>query len=187
MTNAWQTNETRLAALLERPIPREDKSVARDARHAAAREQEWVVTDNAAPPLAAHIVASRAWYTHHGIYVGDGKVVHYRGLSRGWRAGPVEEVSLAEFARGRPVRVRPHGTSRFDRDVVIARARSRLCEDAYRVLSNNCEHFCEWCVHGRNRSRQIEELRARPRRALLAALGLLLPGIRRVPAPGMTD
>ena len=62
-----------------------------------------------APPVAAHIVVSRTWYAHHGIYVGDGKVVHYRGLSRSLRAGPVEEVSLAEFARGRPIRVRLHG------------------------------------------------------------------------------
>ena len=129
-----------------------------------------------APPVAAHIVVSRTWYAHHGIYVGDGKVVHYRGLSRSLWAGPVEEVSLAEFARGRPIRVRLQGGARFDREVVIARARSRLGEDCYRILSNNCEHFCEWCVHGRNRSLQIEEWRARPRRALLAALRFLMPG-----------
>ena len=130
---------------------------------------------DAAPPLAAHVVSSRTLYSHHGIYVGDGKVVHYRGLTRGLRAGPVEEVSLAEFAHGRPVRVRPHGNARFERDVVVARARSRLGEDRYRILSNNCEHFCEWCVHGSNRSRQIEELFARPRRALHAALQFLGP------------
>ena len=155
-------------------MPREEKSGARATRYAAPREeQEWLV---AAPPIAAHVVASRTLYTHHGIYVGDGKVVHYRGLSRVWRAGPVEEVSLTEFARGRSVRVRPHSGARFDRDAVVARARSRLGEDRYRILSNNCEHFCEWCVHGRNRSRQVEEFFARPRRALLAALRFLLPG-----------
>jgi len=157
-------------------MPRKDESRARDARHAAVCEQESLMAPDSAPPVAAHLVVSRTWYAHHGIYVGDGKVVHYRGLTRSLRAGPVEEVSLAEFARGRPIRVRLQGGARFDREVVIARARSRLGEDCYRILSNNCEHFCEWCVHGRNRSLQIEEWRARPRRALLAALRFLMPG-----------
>ncbi len=135
-------------------------------KHAAI---EWVVAADATPPLAAHVVTPRRGYTHHGIYVGDGKVVHYRGLSRGWHAGPVEEVSLAEFARGRPVRVRPHTSARFDRNDVVARARSRIGENCYRILSNNCEHFCEWCVHGTNRSPQVETWRSRPRSLLIAA------------------
>ncbi len=146
---------------------------ARHPTHGRARRAGVARVRDAVPPLAAHVVASRTWYTHHGIYVGEGKVVHYRGLSRGWRAGPVEEVSLTEFARGRPVRVRPHSGARFERDVVVARARSRLGEDRYRILSNNCEHLCEWCVHGRNCSRQVDEFFARPRRALLAALRFL--------------
>ena len=122
---------------------------------------EWELTAGALPPLAAHVVTSRVGYTHHGIHVGNGKVVHYTGLSRGWRGGPVEEVPLAEFARGRPVRVRVHVGARFDRDAVVARARSRLGESRYRALSNNCEHLCEWCIYGENRSRQIEVLRSR--------------------------
>ena len=26
-------------------------------------------------------------------------------------------------------------------------ARSRLGERSYRILTNNCEHFCEWCLN----------------------------------------
>ena len=129
-----------------------------------------IVSLDDTPPLAAHVVTSRSGYTHHGIYVGDGKVVHYAGLSRGWRPGPVEEISLTEFSRGRPVRVRPPSQPAFDRSDVVARARSRLGEDRYRILSNNCEHFCEWCVCGESRSRQVELWRRQPRYALLAAL-----------------
>ena len=99
-------------------------------------------------------------YTHHGIHVGNGRVIHYSGLSRGWRGGPVEEVSLEEFARGRSIRVRAHRGARFDRVAVIARARSRLGEDSYRPLSNNCEHLCEWCIYGEHRSRQVDLLRS---------------------------
>lgn len=131
-------------------------------QEAVARED--VAARDRPPPLAAHIVASRLGYMHHGIYVGDGKVMHYAGMSRAFRRRPVVEVSLAEFSRGRPVRVVRHPQQRFTSDEVIARARSRLGEDCYRLLSNNCEHFCEWCIGGESRSRQIELWveRARP-------------------------
>jgi hypothetical protein len=29
---------------------------------------------------------------------------------------------------------------------------SRLGERRYRILTNNCEHFCEWCLNGASRS-----------------------------------
>jgi hypothetical protein len=29
-------------------------------------------------------------------------------------------------------------------------------EDRYRVLTNNCEHFCEWCLRGEARSYQVD-------------------------------
>ena len=149
------------------------RNIRRGAEHCASYDS--VLGSAEAPPLASHLVTRRAFYSHHGIYVGEGRVVHYRGHERGWRRGPVEEVSLARFARGRTVWVR-HDRPRFDRGEVVARARSRLGEVSYRLLTNNCEHLCEWCVHGRNRSFQIEEWRARPRRALLAALRFLMPG-----------
>ena len=47
-----------------------------------------------------HLTTPRCGYRHHGLYVGDGRVLHYRGLSRLWRRGPVEEVSLAHFEGG---------------------------------------------------------------------------------------
>jgi hypothetical protein len=147
------------------------------AIHEAEREllshEEWLIVATDTPPVGAHVVTSRTGYTHHGIYVGDCKVVHYSGLSRGWRRGPIEEVSLPEFSRGRPVRVRSQVKPRFDRNDVIARARSRLGEDRYTILSNNCEHFCEWCLNGQSRSPQIERWFTRPRSALLAALKVL--------------
>jgi hypothetical protein len=156
--------------------------------HNAARgifsECEWRLADAEAPPFASHVVTSRRGYTHHGIYVGDGKVVHYAGLSRGWRAGPVEEVSLAEFARGRRVRVRACSHPRFDRKEVAARARSRLGENRYRILSNNCEHFSEWCLRGQPRSRQIEVWRARPRYVLSALFQLTGRWLEGVRSPG---
>ncbi len=149
---------------------------------------EWLLASERDAPLGSHVVTPRRGYLHHGIYVGDGKVVHYAGLSHGLCRGPVEEISLAHFARGRPVWIRPDAVSSFDPREAVRRARSRVGEDCYRLLTNNCEHFCEWCLHGAPRSHQIEELLTLPRRALhamirLLAHALLPPGLsRRRPA-----
>jgi hypothetical protein len=114
-------------------------------------------------PIGAHLVTRRLGYTHHGIYVGEGRVVHYAGLAGVIGRGPVEEVGLAAFAGAREIEVRAEPSARFAGEVAAARARSRLGEGAYRLISNNCEHFCAWCLHGVSRSQQIEQLLGLPR------------------------
>jgi hypothetical protein len=126
------------------------------------------------PPLGSHLVTPRHGYLHHGIYVGGRKVVHYSGLAHGLRAGPVEEVPLSHFASRQCVWIRSNAPSDFDVREVISRARSRVGEDCYRLLTNNCEHFCEWCLRGTPRSLQVEAWLAWPRRMLLAALRSIL-------------
>jgi hypothetical protein len=121
------------------------------------------------PPLGSHLVTPRRGYLHHGIYVGARKVVHYSGLAHGLRGGPVEEVSLARFASGQRVWIRSGAPCAFDVAEVIGRARSRVGEDSYRLLTNNCEHFCEWCLRGKARSFQVEAWLALPRRARIFA------------------
>jgi len=108
--------------------------------------------------LGAHIVSPRTGYSHHGIYVGGGLVVHYPGFERGLCIGPVEIVSLEHFARGRPLQVLDEGAPHFDAAEIVERAMSRIGEDRYHVLTNNCEHFCEWCVHAEQRSYQVDGL-----------------------------
>src|ERR1700752_1189933 len=88
------------------------------------------------PALGSHVVTPRRGYLHHGIYVGGGQVVHYSGLARGLRRGPVEEVSLTCFARCQRVWVRSSAPSMFDVPEVVCRARSRVGEDCYRLLTN---------------------------------------------------
>ena len=122
------------------------------------------------PPLGSHLVTPRHGYLHHGIYVGGRKVVHYSGLAHGLRGGPVEEVPLSRFASRQCVWIRSDAPSDFDVREVISRARSRVGEDCYRLLTNNCEHFCEWCLRGTPRSLQVEAWLGWPRRMLLAAL-----------------
>ena len=121
-------------------------------------------------PLGAHLVTPRFGYAHHGIHVGNGKVVHYAGLSRALLLrGPVEEVSLAEFADGRAVSIKARPLPRFAPAEIVARAKSRLGENRYRLTSNNCEHFCEWCLSGESRSEQVERVIGAMRDALAGA------------------
>lgn len=117
-----------------------------------------LVCDPANIPLGAHLVTLRRGYLHHGIHIGGGRVVHYAGLCKLWHRGPVEEVSLERFASGRPVFIKSICNARYQGVDVVERARSRLGENRYRITSNNCEHFCEWCIHGEPRSRQVDKL-----------------------------
>jgi Lecithin retinol acyltransferase len=129
----------------------------------------------AAPfPLGAHLTTPRHGFVHHGIYIGGGRVVHYAGWRRGCR-GPVEEVSLDRFSRGRAIAMQPWHAAEFDSCEIVARARSRLGEDLYRLLANNCEHFCTWCAHGVARSAQAEAWLQRFDAWRKPLLGLLSP------------
>lgn len=130
----------------------------------------WTLTEGQEPPLAAHLVTPRRGYIHHGLYVGHGRIIHYAGLVGFLRRGAVEEVSLEEFARGRPIGVRADSNPRFDREDVVLRARARLGENRYHILRNNCEHFCEWCLSGVSRSRQLETLLGRLGGAAIAIM-----------------
>ena len=114
------------------------------------------VVDDMALAIGTHLVTARLWYTHHGVYAGAGKVVHYAGLSRSLRRGPVHEVTLADFAQGHPVWVRQSPGARFGGMEAVQRAYSRIGEDRYHLISNNCEHFCMWCLYGEGRSEQID-------------------------------
>jgi hypothetical protein len=152
----------------------EARSLRRNGSHRLGRRScDHALDPEREPRIGAHIIAPRRGYTHHGIYVGRGRVVQYGGLSWGLRRGPVEEVPLSQFAQGRMIWIRLHESSGLDRDEVVRRARLRLGENRYHVLTNNCEHFCEWCVRGEHRSYQVDELVARYGRAWQRLIELL--------------
>jgi Lecithin retinol acyltransferase len=123
---------------------------------------------NLAP--GTHLVTSRRGYMHHGIYVGRGMVVHYPGLSGFLHSGPVEEVTMFRFSRGRAMWTIEYSDSKYSAQEIVLRARSRLGENEYQVLRNNCEHFCNWCISGRSRSTQVENPLTSTLRALVIAV-----------------
>ena len=48
-----------------------------------------------------------------------------------------------------------HGS--FDRDLVLSEAQSKIGEEQYNLVTNNCEHFAMWCITGRSSCDQINK------------------------------
>jgi hypothetical protein len=156
-----------------------DRWPAQVASDVEPRHRDKLLIRGEEPQPGSHLISPRRGYMHHGIYVGDGKVVHYAGLARGQFRGRIEEVSLAEFGYGRSVWMRSSDLPEFVPQEVIRRARSRIGENRYRILRNNCEHFCEWCLHGESRSYQVERFfRSRPALGMILGVILLAAGRR---------
>jgi hypothetical protein len=124
------------------------------------------------PALGTELVTRRSGYAHHGIYAGNGMVIHYAGFAKSLNRGPVEEVSIEQFAAGHEIWLRPNAAAKFTGMEAVRRARARLGEDRYRLLTNNCEHFVTWCLHGEARSQQVRACFIHPRAAIKAVFGL---------------
>ena len=95
--------------------------------------------------------ALKGVYKHYGIDCGDGTVIHYRKPSE-----VIEQTSMETFSQGKPVYVAEYTDGfAYIPDVVVERAKSRLGEHDYNLLSNNCEHFACWCKTGISDSKQV--------------------------------
>jgi len=82
--------------------------------------------------------------------------------------GVVEETSLEAFSATNGFTVKTYASPRFSSQEVVDRARSRLGEDQYHLLFNNCEHFCEWCINDKHHSEQIEQVKTASTQGLVA-------------------
>ncbi len=105
-----------------------------------------------------HLVTPRAGYTHHGLYIGNGKVIHYSGCANGFSRGEISITSIDKFANGRKVSVKKHVMRTYSEDESVDRAYQRIGEDWYDVLFNNCEHFVTWCIVGVHLSSQVNQM-----------------------------
>lgn len=100
-----------------------------------------------------HLYITYGILTHHGLYSGDGKVIHYKkGKDKGIIEVPIQEFAEDVPSRGlisKKIYIRKHETRKFSREESIERARSRIGEAGWNLLVNNCEHFIEWCINGK--------------------------------------
>jgi len=128
----------------------------------------------------AHLVVSRkvfgmGMYTHHGIYVGKGLVVHFGGPVKPKSTATVSMVSFYEFLDGETVvKVRRYRRSTLSAEETCNIARGIFEDykegkgDVYNLLRNNCEHLATFCKTKVRESGQVQEVQNDLMRARIA-------------------
>ena len=119
-------------------------------------------------------------FNHHGIDLGDGSVAHYL------EGREILRSSLEEFTQGvEPCIINHAQESRPG--VTLRRAMSRIGEQDYNLLFNNCEHFATWCKTGRHRSSQIDSALERARQWSRLMPSALIKGLELLVRRGIVD
>ncbi len=95
---------------------------------------------------------TRGFYEHYGVYIGDGKMIHYYGESDTGQDNVITETGFYEFLKGSStyfiVDVDSLGLNCLDSVEVIKRAKENIGNKNYNLVFNNCEHFAFWCKTG---------------------------------------
>ena len=111
------------------------------------------------PFVGEHLVSPRSGgYVHHGIGDDQGGILHYAGFSDGATGAPVLQGSFHDFTQGCKMVVQPHKNRKYGLLESVKRAEQRLGEANYDLPSNNCEHFVNWCIDGKVKSKQVEKV-----------------------------
>ena len=124
----------------------------------------WV---NKKPSFGNQIRVNRRLYFHHGIYEDDSHVYQYAS-PKGSEVSPDTALiictSLDEFLKGGEVEVREYNSEELKKknsnEEIIRIAKSMLGTGLgeYNIVSNNCEHFSNYCAFNEKRSNQVEDV-----------------------------
>ena len=106
-------------------------------------------------PLGSHLIVKHFGYSHHGIYAGRGRVIHYSGFAHLFKKHPIEITSIENFSHGKKILVQQYSHPKFKGRKVVRRMRSRMHENNYHLSINNCEHLCTWAITGVESSPQV--------------------------------
>jgi Lecithin retinol acyltransferase len=131
-----------------------------------------VAIDRLAP--GTELIGDRLTYQHHGIYLGEGLVIHYAGRIR-YSHGPIETIPVRNFVGRHRVRAGRRPAESVHGQDTVRRALSRLGERRYDIFQNNSEHFCSRCQSGESCSKQVDFLQQRIQLLKRAARRLLMP------------
>ena len=119
-------------------------------------------------------------FNHHGIDLGDGTVAHYL------EGREILKSPLEDFSQGQPIWVVDHPGASAP-GLTLRRAMSRIGEQNYNLLFNNCEHFATWCKTGRHRSGQIDSVLERARHWSGLMPSALMRGLELLVQRGLLD
>ena len=96
-------------------------------------------------------------YSHHGIYAGEGIVIHFKGAVKEKKDPVVIETDIENFLNGGNLKRRDY-KKRLPPAETLRIARDRLSKRGYSLAFNNCEHFATYCATGKNRSSQVRKV-----------------------------
>jgi hypothetical protein len=113
----------------------------------------------------------RPHYYHHGIYVGNGEVIHYDEGTIGAFSDPklikVIKTSVKDYLRGGYLEVRVYSRKEIKNkksvDEILIYAKKHIGIDGYDYIKHNCEHFSNECAFGVSYSAQSESFKAQVR------------------------
>jgi len=125
-----------------------------------------------APGDHIYVRRSGILYAHHGIYAGNGRVIHFSGREKEKVAPLVHTTPLAQFLKGDELRRREY-RHRLAPDETLRIACGQLDRTDYSLLFNNCEHFATHCATGRRESLQARRFLAAACAVCVAAASLL--------------
>ena len=120
--------------------------------------------------LRVNGVAGFMALTHHAIYLGDGRIMHFTGgvTDKGNATIKVDTLrKLHKFTKSVGhkqcrIEVIPHPEGALPREQIVERALSRVGETGYNLLSKNCEHVVHWCITGQELSLQVNRFTQDP-------------------------
>lgn len=136
------------------------------------------------------IVFQRQLYKHYGVRVENDEIVHLtsaRGLNtsdvfHGIIAGQIYSTtnpSIAVIEKEKCSALYKEGDKVYAEHCslptreIVDRANSKVGEEGYNLLSNNCEHFARWCCDGERKSIQADALIPLFRMAALLSITIL--------------
>ncbi len=118
---------------------------------------------NKKPVLGDQIRVQRDLYAHHGIYIGNDRVIQF-GSPTGEldpSKAMVIETSLLDFLKGGKLEVAEYSSkdlaNKRKPEEVVEYAKAHLGDMGYDLINNNCEHFSNECAFGLHKSSQVEE------------------------------
>jgi len=122
---------------------------------------------NKKPSFGDQIRVNRGLYCHHGIYEDDSHVYQYaspKGSEISPNTALIICTTLDEFLKGGEVEVREYTNDELKKknsnEEIIRKAKSLLGSGLgeYNIVSNNCEHFSNYCVFNEKISNQVEDV-----------------------------
>src|SRR5690349_15704217 len=100
--------------------------------------------------IGDHLVFRYRNYHHSAIYAGSSEMIHYVGLVKNGPKAGVKRTFLEDYKGNYSLYryIYKDHEKKFHGQAVVDRAISRIGENKYNLIYNNCESFSHYCVTG---------------------------------------